>query len=302
MISVIVYTRDEARNIRACLETVAWSPDVHVVDSHSTDDTVDIARGMGVTVTVRSYTNESDHKNWALRHLPLRYDWVFQIDADERCTPDLAVAMRQAVTCPGSFVAYRFVRRDFLRGTWIRHTQPQPYSLRLFRRDRIHYDRIINPVCVVDGPVGELGGYLDHYPFSKGVDQWLERHNRYSAMEARQIVVNRQAGVGFSWWKAFTERDFHARRYHQKELFYRLPLRPLLKFLLLYVGKGGFLDGRAGLQYSILQSMYEYMIVIKTQELMDVDAAIPAVHQPVQHRAQRLRRRVQGLTRPRGGV
>lgn len=301
MISVIVYTRDEAKNIRACLESVTWSSDVHVVDSHSTDDTADIARSMGAAVTLRSYTNESDHKNWSLRHLPLRHDWVFQIDADERCTPELATAMRTAVAMGGSYVAYRFLRRDFFRGTWIRHTQPQPYSLRLFRRDRIRYDRIINPVCLVDGPVGELDGYLDHYPFSKGLDQWLERHNRYSAMEARQIIANRKAGTRFSWVKAFIERDFHARRYHQKELFYRLPQRPLLKFLLLYVGKGGFLDGRAGLQYSILQSLYEYMIVIKTHELTEAERT-PARHAATLRPAARLKRRVQGLTRPRSGV
>jgi hypothetical protein len=110
-------------------------------------------------------------------------------------------------------------------------------------------------------------GYLDHFPFSKGIGHWLDRHNSYSKFEAEQIVSNRLENEGFSFIKVFTARDFHVRRIHQKELFYRLPMRPLVKFTLLYVVKMGFLDGRAGLRYSILQAIYEYFIVLKTKEL-----------------------------------
>jgi hypothetical protein len=115
--------------------------------------------------------------------------------------------------------------------------------------------------------VGELDGYLDHFPFSKGISHWVARHNAYSSLEALQIVENRRRQQPFSLVKAFAARDFHERRFHQKELFYRAPLRPLLKFLLLYVGKLGFLDGRAGLCYATLQAIYEYMIVLKVREL-----------------------------------
>jgi hypothetical protein len=115
--------------------------------------------------------------------------------------------------------------------------------------------------------VGELVGYLDHYPFSKGMIHWLNRHNSYSSLEAQQILQNRAAREQFRPMQAFVAQDRNRRRFHQKELFYRMPARPLLKFLLLYVGKRGFLDGRAGLNYAILQSFYEYMIVLKTKEL-----------------------------------
>jgi hypothetical protein len=145
--------------------------------------------------------------------------------------------------------------------------QASPYYIRLFRPERIRYERVINPITVVDGPVGEVAGYLDHYPFSKGMRHWFERHNAYSSLEAAQIMANRRAGARFSLMKAFFSRDFHERRYHQKEVFYRMPLRPLAKFMLLYVAKLGFLDGRAGLQYALLQSIYEYMIVLKVREL-----------------------------------
>jgi hypothetical protein len=164
-------------------------------------------------------------------------------------------------------VAFRVRRRDFLLNTWLKHVQASPYYLRLFRPEKLRYERLINPVTIADGPVGELLGYLDHYPFSKGTSYWLSRHNSYSTLEAQQIAANRRGRIDHSWWRAFTSRDFHERRFHQKELFYRLPLRPLAKFVILYILKGGFLDGRAGFRYAVLQAFYEYMIVLKVKEI-----------------------------------
>jgi glycosyltransferase involved in cell wall biosynthesis len=267
MISVLVLTKNEERDLPGCLDSVAWSDDVHVYDSLSDDATVDIARARGATVTRRAFDNWAAHQNWGLEHIRFRHPWVFYIDADERATPRLADGMRRAAAAPGANVAFRFLRRDFLMGRWIRHVQPQPYSMRLFRPEKMRYRRLVNPVPTPDGPVGFVEGYLDHHPFSKGLAHWLDRHNRYSTLEAQQILANRAAGEPFSVRKAFFEPDFHARRFHQKELFYRLPARPLVKFLLLYFLKRGFLDGRAGFTYAALQSIYEYMIVLKTREL-----------------------------------
>jgi hypothetical protein len=101
-------------------------------------------------------------------------------------------------------------------------------------------------------------------------------------MEARQIVRNREANQPFSLPLAFFSRDATERRFHQKELFYRLPARPFIKFLLLYIGKKGFLDGSAGFQYAMLQSFYEYMIVLKTKELTgETVSAVRAGHVPL---------------------
>jgi hypothetical protein len=136
----------------------------------------------------------------------------------------------------------------------------------------MRYERLVNPVSIPDGPTAQLTGYLDHFPFSKGLEHWLSRHNSYSTLEARQIVANRASHTEFSLAKALFSRDFHERRFHQKELFYRLPARPLIKFLYLYIVRRGFLDGRAGYTYARLQSFYEYMIVLKTRELAIRDA------------------------------
>jgi glycosyltransferase involved in cell wall biosynthesis len=267
VISVLILTRNEERNLPDCLESVRWSDDIHVLDSCSSDGTVEIARTGGARVIQRRFDNWSAHQNWALRSIAFQYPWVFYLDADERVTPDLMVHLKRAAAAPGDKVAFRVQRRDFFRGRWLKHAQASPHYLRLFRPGKMRYERLVNPVSIPDGPVGDVTGFLDHFPFSKGVSHWLERHNAYSTLEARQIVQNRSAETAFSIAKAFFARDFHERRFHQKELFYRIPARPLLKFLLLYFAKRGFLDGRAGLTYALLQSFYEYMIVLKTREL-----------------------------------
>ncbi len=266
-ISVLILTKNEQQDLPGCLQSVAWSDDIHVYDSMSADETVAIAKSFGATVTRRPFDNWAAHQNWGLKNIKFKYPWVFYIDADERMTPELIRAVQDAIVSPGKNVAFRVQRRDFFLGTWLKHVQTSPFYIRLFQPGKMLYERLVNPISIADGPVGQVTGYLDHFPFSKGIGHWIERHNGYSRFEAQQIIDNLEAGDGFSWVKAFTDPNFHQRRYHQKELFYRLPFRPLLKFLLLYTAKRGFLDGRAGFTYAILQSIYEYFIVLKVREL-----------------------------------
>jgi glycosyltransferase involved in cell wall biosynthesis len=267
VISVLVLTKNEEQDLPGCLASVAWSDDVHVFDSLSTDRTIEVAREHGAQVTERAFDNWAAHQNWALGNVPFRHPWVFYIDADERVTPELREAMLAAVETPAGAVAFQVERRDFLMGTWLRHVQVSAFYMRLFRPEKMRYERLVNPVSIPSGPVGRVRGYLDHFPFSKGISHWITRHNSYSTFEAQQIASERGIAADVSLMAAFFEKDFHRRRYHQKALFYRLPGRPFWKFVLLYFVKLGFLDGRAGLTYSVLQSIYEYFIVLKTREL-----------------------------------
>lgn len=266
-ISILILTKNEQQDLPGCLKSVAWSDDIHVYDSMSTDDTLAIAKKFGATVTQRPFDNWAAHQNWGLKNIPFKHPWIFYIDADERMTPDLIKAVQTAAAAAKDEVAFRLQRRDFFMGTWLKHVQTSPFYMRLFRPEKMRYERLVNPVSIADGPVGQVTGYLDHFPFSKGIGYWIDRHNGYSRFEAQQIINNRKAGEGFSLLKAFMGKDFHTRRYHQKEFFYRLPFRPLVKFLLLYVAKRGFMDGRAGITYVGLQSIYEYFIVLKVREL-----------------------------------
>jgi glycosyltransferase involved in cell wall biosynthesis len=285
MISILILTKNEEQDLPSCLGSVAWSDDVHVYDSGSTDATPAIAARAGAHFLLRPSSsgqelfggNEAEHKNWALANLPFKYDWVLHLDADERVTPELAASIQRAASDPGGKVAFRLRRRDFWGDRWLRHVQATAYYMRLFRPEKMRYARRVNPISVAEGPVGELLGFLDHYPFSKGMNHWLNRHNSYSSLEAQQILSDRAANQPFSLSKALFAKDRNQRRFHQKELFYCMPARPLLKFLFLYVGKSGFLDGRAGFRYAMLQSFYEYMIVLKTKELAR-KVELPASH------------------------
>lgn len=267
MISILILTKNEQQDLPECLNSVSWSDDIHVYDSFSTDNTVKIANDFGATVTQRTFDNWASHQNWGLQNISFKYPWVFYIDADERMTPQLKETINNAVINPSDNIAFRVQRRDFFLGTWLKHVQASPFYIRLFQPNMIHYERLVNPVTIPNGPVSHVSGFLDHFPFSKGIEHWLARHNSYSTFEAKQILENHCKNSVFSLRKAFFSSNFNERRYHQKELFYRMPARPLLKFTLLYFVKRGFLDGHAGLTYSILQSFYEYMIVLKVKEI-----------------------------------
>jgi len=283
-ISILILTKNEEFDLRGCLDSVAWSDDVVVYDSYSSDHTGSIARFAGARLIQRPGQNasvafggdEALHRTWGIREIDYKSPWLFVIDADERLTPEAAAELQSIASDPSlPCVAYRIRRRDFFQGRQLKHVQTSPWYIRFFRREFVHYERLVNPITVVDGPIGDLQHPLDHYPFSKGLSHWIARHNSYSSFEAQQILQNRASQEPFSLPAALFERDFNRRRFHQKELFYRLPARPLIKFLLLYVLKRGFLDGRPGFTYALLQSIYEAMIVLKVQELEQPQASLP---------------------------
>lgn len=267
MISLLVLTRNEAADIGDCLASVGWSDDVHVFDSLSTDRTGDIARAAGAQVHSRAFTNYADQRNAALQGIAFKHAWVLLLDADERVPAALAgEMMRFTASAPAEIVAARIRRRDYLFGSWLKHAQISSFYLRLVRPRQVHYEREINEVLVPHGAVADLREHFDHYPFSKGLSHWVEKHNRYSSMEAARALAER-GGVEFSLRRALFEADFNVRRFHQKGIYYRLPLRPLVKWLYMVCWRRAFLDGRAGLTYAALQTFYEFLIVQKEKEL-----------------------------------
>ena len=285
-VSVLILTKNEEQNLPGCLQSVSWADEIHVYDSFSEDATIAIARDHGALITQRVFDNWAEHQNWGLRNIAFKHPWVFYLDADERVTTALVQGIAQAIEKPDSYVAFQILRRDFFQGCALTHVQTSPYYQRLFRPEKMRYERLVNPVSLPDGPVGKVGGVLNHFPFSKGISQWLERHNSYSSFEARQIMNNRLSHSGFSLKKAVSSSDFHEKRFHQKEIFYRLPARPLVKFCLLYFLKRGFLDGKGGLTYAVLQSIYEYMIVLKTRELEQEAREVTDIESPVHTEAK----------------
>ena len=273
-ISVLVLTLNEHRNISACIESVRGFDDVVVLDSCSVDDTQDAARAVGARVIERPFDNWSTHQNWAMQSIPFRNPWVFYLDADERMTPELQHEIAGIAGDPSRpEVAFYCGRRNFFMGKWIRHAMPPGMIMRFFRPERVRFERLVNPVPVIDGPHGYLRNLFDHYNFSKGLTEWFDKHNKYSlfeAMEGRKLASGGAVGLG-----RLLARDAFERRRALKELSFRMPMRPALKFAWMYLLKRGFLDGRAGFDYCRLQAMYEAMIVMKMRELERNERGMP---------------------------
>lgn len=276
-VSILVPTLNEGRNLRGCLETLGFSDDVVVVDSHSRDHTREIALEMGARVVPFQWDGLGPKKKaWSLRHVEWKHPWLLVVDADERVTPELAAAIHGAVTqarCAGFLVS----RRLRFMGRWIRHCGYYPgWTLRLFRRDGARYERLVdgdtgsgdNEVhehVLVGGAIGKLTGDLLHHAYPD-VSAFVEKHNRYSSWEAAVEVRGergRLPGGG-----AFRRR--------LREVSRRAPFRPTLRFLYGYVLRGGFLDGYPGFALCRLLANYELWSVLKARELRREGAAGPA--------------------------
>lgn len=273
-VSVLILTLNEEINIGGCIDSLSWSDDIVVLDSLSKDQTTKIAAERGARIVERPFDNWSAHQNWALQSIKFKNPWVLYFDADERCDPDLRAEVLQLATPDSKESAYRIRRKDYFMGRWLKHAQLYPtWLVRLFRPGKIHYERLVNPVAVVDGPIGRMNGHILHFPFSHGVSHWISRHNNYSDFEAHELLRLRE-GNSQPEGKLVT-RDPTARRRALKNLFFRLPARPLLKFIYYFMWRRGFLDGHAGLTYSTLQAMYEYQIDCKYRELVRRSRGLP---------------------------
>jgi len=282
MFSVLILTKNEQSVLSGCLDSLSGCDDVVVYDSYSIDATRNIAQSSGARFVQRPHQDlsisfggdESFHRNWGLSNIVFSYPWVFVIDADERLSAEALCSIRQVLSMSPSQqlpsqtpVAYQLRRRDFFQGRHLKHVQATPFYIRLFRPEHVHYERLINPVLVVNGPVASLDGYIDHYPFSNGLSHWISRHNTYSTLEAKQLASSLPHFPLTHLYGALFHPYFHIRRAHQKSLYMLLPARPLLKFVWVYFLKFGFLDGAPGFNYAILQSFYEYLITLKQSEL-----------------------------------
>jgi glycosyltransferase involved in cell wall biosynthesis len=267
MISVLILTCNEEQDLPGCLDSVAWTDDVHVFDSESTDRTVEVARERGATVTMHPFENYAAQRNAAMQ-LPFKYPWVLVLDADERATPSLSREIKQTLAdAPETIGAYSIRRRDILWGTWLQHAQMSPFYIRLIRVGSVHYMRDINEIAEITGETGELTAPFDHLPFSKGITQWVAKHNGYSSKEAL-LLADRNFVQDASLKQALFGKDFHTKRIAQKAIFYEMPFRPLIKWVYLMFVRGAVLDGHAGVMYATLQSFYEYLIEVKRREIL----------------------------------
>src|SRR3954470_13508921 len=246
--SVAILTLNEERDLPRCLASVACCDDVVVLDSGSTDRTVEIARAAGARVFVRTFDTFAGQRNYAHRQIPFRHTWVFHLDADEQMTPELDCEIRRALASAEKLDGFFVAPKMIWAGHWIRHCTDFPaWQARLARIPQFDF------IDVGHGQrealhlrMGRLNANYLHNLSSGGDREWLDRHRRYARAEARQHLASESD---------LRLRDLFStvpllRRRALKRLSYRLPARPLLRFIYQYVFRGGFLDGSAGLHYS----------------------------------------------------
>jgi len=266
MISVVILTHNEETNIGPCLDSVSWSDDILVVDSFSEDRTVEISKRRGARVIQRAFEDFSAQRNFGCEKGNLKHEWVLHLDADEIVTPELRAELSAAVL--GNKDAYRVSSKLIFDGKFLRHAGLFPwYQVRFGRKQALRFKQVGHGQreALEPGRIGTLKSSLLHFNFSKGLPDWIERHNRYSTAEAHQNVYGYADDdiPILDLLSSATDR----RRRAAKKIFRRLPCRATIRFIYMYLFRGGILDGRAGFTYCRLLGWYEWLIVLKEREI-----------------------------------
>jgi glycosyltransferase involved in cell wall biosynthesis len=267
MISVVILTFNEELNLPACLDSISWCDDVLVVDSYSSDKTVEIAESRGAAVLQRRFDCFANQRNFGLESHDFKHDWILHLDADERVTTELRDEIGAEIS-KGDKKAYRVASKIMFCGKWLKHSGMYPtYQVRLGRKDFLRFVQVGHGQREEGAghEIGTLKSPLIHYCFSKGLTDWFEKHNRYSRDESLWAAKSRQNSI--DWPGIFSIGDGVRRRRALKCLASRLPCRSTLRFSYMYFVRLGFLDGWQGFTYCRLLSVYEYMIVLKTREI-----------------------------------
>ncbi|MDR0782131.1 MAG: glycosyltransferase family 2 protein [Pseudomonadales bacterium] len=238
-LSVILITRDEEANIRACLESVVWADEVIVVDSGSTDATVMICKEFGAQVYAHDWPGYGAQKNRALDYAS--GDWVLSLDADERVTPELRKEIEVAIRADAAPDAYRIPRLSSFCGRFMRHSGWCPdFVTRLFKRGRARFsDSLVHERLVVDGITGELSNPFLHYTYDD-LEEALRKINEYSTAGA---LMMQQSGR-------------HTR-------LRGAVLRAAWSFFRTYILRAGFLDGREGFMLAVSNAEGTYYRYLK---------------------------------------
>ena len=249
MLTVTVITHNEASHVAAALESVAWADEIVVVDSHSTDATVEHARRFTPHIEVRDWAGYGAQKNYAADRAS--HDWILSIDADERVTPELAAEIREVMKNGPVSPGYHITRVAHYLGRWIRSTDWYPdYHLRLYDRRvarwnerKVHESVEVNGVAKGGRGLPRLRGELLHYPY-RDMSDHLRKIDSYTTLAAEQ-------------WKAEGKRASSLQAF----------IYPRLAFLRNYVLRGGFRDGQVGLIVSLLNSYYVFLKYAKLIEI-----------------------------------
>jgi glycosyltransferase involved in cell wall biosynthesis len=274
-VTVIIPVRNEARNLPRCLESLREVGEVIVVDSQSTDETCSIAESFRAKVVQFRYPGGWPKKRqWAMDTLPLAYDWILLLDADEVLTAELSREILQAIQNPG-LVGYRICLQMYFLGKLLRHCDASFWKLSLFRKGQARFecrlkdqnasmaDMEVHEHLIADGPTAELRNPIVHHNF-ESLSRYIQKHDEYSNWEARVLTSRDENSEAMRGSLLGTQAQ--RRRWLKKNL-YRVPGSPVLLFLYRYVLRFGFLDGIPGLIYCTFQAVQMFHTKAKIYEL-----------------------------------
>jgi len=255
MVSVVILTKNEEQDLPACLDSLAWCRDVHVVDSGSSDRTVEIAQKYGATLSPNAFKSFGQQRNWAIDHCAVKHEWILFLDADERSTPEFMSAVKAAVGSASAGVAGFYCCWKMMLGErWLKRSDNFPkWQFRLFRKGRARFIDVGHgqKEGEVDGRIEYIREPYLHYAFSRGWDVWTERHRKYARQEAEE-----RSGKSLKLQDLVSPHG-SKRNPAIKLLLGKLPGWPQFRFFYSYVLKGGWLEGREGLIYCRKIMWYE---------------------------------------------
>jgi len=264
-ISAIILTKNEEINIKRCIHSLQWCLEVVVVDSGSTDGTIQLAESLGAKV----FTNIQyprfiidEQRNWALQNCNLKGEWVLFLDADETISLQLAVEIQKVCKeKENTYNAFELTARYIFWGKWLKRTQGYPnWHSRLLKKGEVTFSGGVWEHFSDGAKIGKITIPYEHFANSKGFSDWLERHDRYSTWDAENVVKFLETGQIKS---LATNRKLQLRVLAAKFWL----LRPIIRFLQMYIIRLGFLEGWQAFIFCLLYTMYEFMTVVKIIEL-----------------------------------
>lgn len=273
MLSVIILTYNEEANLPVCLASLqALDAEIFIVDSGSTDKTVEIAVSAGCHLVQHSFENQAQQLNWALENLPITTPWIMRLDADERVTPELTQELKRTLPqTSDTITGYQVKRRVFFMGRWIRHGGYYPtWLLRIWRTGVGTCEQrwMDEHMVLGEGDIANLqNDIIDEN--NKGLNFWVDKHNRYANREVKDMLAltiqEKDSLLAQSQASQASQR-----RWVKKNLYSQSPmfLRAFIYFLLRYTVGLGFLDGLEGLIFHFLQGFwYRFLVDAKIYEV-----------------------------------
>ncbi len=265
MISVIILTKNEEVDLPKCLQSVHWCDDIHVLDSGSTDRTLEIATKHNAAIAIHPFESFGKQRNFALDTLAIKNNWILFLDADETVTEKFHLAMITAInTASENIAGFYCCWKMMLYDTWLKRCDNFPkWQFRLLQKGKARFTDFGHGQKEADitGHIEYIKEPYIHNGFSKGWHHWIERHNKYSSLEAAARLNNCPP------FKNIFNSHGSVRNPAIKSWLSRMPGWPLLRFFFSYVLKLGFLEGGPGFTYCTNMAYYEYLIQIKMKEL-----------------------------------